>query len=552
MVMTEKLTIRDIARLAGVSKATVSRVLNNKPDVDPNTRERVLRIVEEYGFVPDDTAVQLASGLLQRNIHSIATFPPDFFWGASTSAHQIEGALHADGRGPSIWDTFAQIPGTIYRGEKADPAIDHYHRMRDDVALMAQLNINAYRFSLAWSRIFPQGTGTINIKGLDFYDRLIDELLAHNICPVATLYHWDLPQALQDCGGWEARTTAFAFADYAEAVAQRLGDRVSWWITINEPWCSAYLGYGLGIHAPGIQNTSSAVTAAHHLLLAHGLASTRLREHITVTDKHIGITLNLTPVYTLDDDQLIADGAEQMDVLNNRWLLDPIFYGTYPQRLFTDLNASPPPIVPGDMELISTPLDFLGINYYSRSLLRPRQRTTLQHTSPRNYEHVVPVPGASYTEMAWEIYPTGLEDILVRVQRDYNPPLILITENGAAFDDQWDGRSEVIDQRRVHYLQEHIYYLGKALQQGVALGGYFVWSLLDNFEWNEGYSKRFGIVYVDYATQQRIVKQSGRWYTAHIEEQHQRHRPRQRFHTTSKGRNNHKEQQQHYDEGKSN
>lgn len=540
--MAEKLTIRDIARLAGVSKATVSRVLNNKPDVDPNTRERVLHIVKEYGFVPDDTAVQLAGGLLQRNVHSIATFPHDFLWGTSTSAYQIEGALHEDGRGPSIWETFAQIPGAIYRGDIANPADDHYHRMHDDVALMAQLNINAYRFSIAWPRIFPEGTGTINTRGLDFYDRLIDELLRHKIRPIATLYHWDLPQALQDRGGWEARATALAFADYAEAVARRLGDRVSWWITLNEPWCSAYLGYGQGIHAPGIQNPASAVVAAHHLLLAHGLANARLREHITAMDVHIGLALNLTPVYTLEDDQQISDGAEQLDVLNNRWLLDPIFHGTYPQRLFSDLNVSPPPIEPGDMEVISAPLEFLGINYYSRLLLRPRQRMGTPGASPRSYEHVVPVPGASYTETAWEIYPDGLEDVLLRVQHDYHPPLILVTENGAAFDDQWDGRNEVVDQRRVQYLQEHIYHLEKALKQGVAIGGYFIWSLIDNYEWIDGYSKRFGIVYVDYTTQKRIVKQSGRWYAALIDEQRQRHRVQQRFHIPGRGKDTRKAQ----------
>lgn len=520
--MAEKLTIRDIARKAEVSKATVSRVLNNKSNVDPQTRDRVLRIVEESGFVPDDTAVQLARGAWQRSIHALATFPPDFFWGSSSSAYQIEGATQEDGRGPSIWDTFARLPGAIYHSDTADIATDHYHRMPADIALMSELNLNAYRFSLSWSRIFPQGRGTINQPGLDFYDRLVDELLARDIRPVATLYHWDLPQALQERGGWLERTTALAFADYAEVVVRRLGDRVSWWVTQNEPWCSAYLGYGQGTHAPGIREMSSAVTAAHHLLLAHGLASERIHKITTNAETRVGIVLNLTPIYATDDDPALSEGVEKMDVLYNRWFLDPLFRGTYPRRLWDDLNASPPQIEPGDMDLISAPLDFLGVNYYSRVLLRPRPGiATPDKISP--YEQVVPVPGASYTDMAWEIYPHGLEDVLLRVQRDYQPKLILVTENGAAFNDEWDGQNEVADQRRVQCLQEHILHLERAFRQGVPLGGYFAWSFMDNYEWTDGYSKRFGLVYVDYPTQRRIFKQSGRWYSALIDEQRKRH-----------------------------
>lgn len=521
--MTQKRTIRDIAQLAGVSKATVSRVLNQKPDVDPLTRERVLRVIEEQGFVPDHLAVQLANGLSRRDRHVLPAFPANFLWGAATSAYQIEGAAHEDGRGDSIWDAFVRMPDAIFRNETGEVAADHYHHMPEDVALMAELNLGAYRFSLSWSRILPQGTGMVNERGLDFYDRLVDALLERGICPVATLYHWDLPLALHERGGWLARETARAFADYAEVVARRLGDRVSWWITINEPWCAAYLGYGLGVHAPGIQDMQAAVIASHHLLLAHGLAMPRLRLHAQ-PQAQIGMTLNLTPASAADDHFETLQGVEQMDVLYNRWFLEPVFHGVYPERLFADLAVAPPPIQSTDMALISTPIDFLGINYYFRSLIRARPRARAQQspTSTPAYEQVVPVPGASYTDMAWEIYPPGLTDILLRVHREYTPRLIMVTENGAAFADRWDGRNPVLDQRRVQYLREHIHVLEQAQRQGVPLAGYFIWSLLDNYEWTDGYSKRFGIVYVDYATQRRIVKESGRWYAAFIKAQHQR------------------------------
>ena len=518
--MSKKPTIRDIAELAGVSKATVSRVLNHKPDVDPQTRERVLQLIEEHGFVPDLFAAQLGSRPSSRNHSFFAAFPANFLWGAATSAYQIEGATHEDGRADSIWDIFVRREGATVRGETAEVAADHYHRMQDDVALMAELNLNAYRFSLSWSRILPQGTGTVNARGLDFYDRLVDALLAREICPVATLYHWDLPQALHERGGWLTRETAHAFADYAEVVARRLGDRVPWWVTLNEPWCAAYWGYGLGTHAPGIADLQSAAVAAHHLLLAHGLALPRIREQ-TRAQTRIGITLNLTPVSAVDDRRETMQGVEQTDVLYNRWFLDPLFRGNYPGRLFADLAVAPPPIERTDMALIAAPLDFVGINYYSRLLLRARQRGIVRHTLAPAYEPVVPVPGASYTEMAWEIYPQGLGDILLRVHREYAPRLILVTENGAAFADQWDGSNPVRDERRVQYLRDHIHMLERARRQGVPLGGYFLWSLLDNYEWTDGYSKRFGIVYVDYATQRRQVKESGRWYAAFIKAQRQ-------------------------------
>jgi beta-glucosidase len=519
--MTRKLTIRDIAQLAGVSIATVSRVLNHKPDVDPQTRERILQIVDAHRFAPDLSAVQLAGSSSRspsrRRLSSPHTFPADFLWGAATSAYQIEGATQEDGRAPSIWDTFVREPGATRRGETGDIATDHYHQMQHDVALMAELNLKAYRFSVAWPRILPQGTGPINVRGLDFYDRMVDTLLTYQILPVVTLYHWDLPLALHERGGWLTRETAYAFADYAEIVARRLGDRVSWWITQNEPWCSAYLGYGIGAHAPGLHDLSSAVTAAHHLLLSHGLAAARIHSHAPTTP-NIGIALNLTPIYAADESEATQQGIERLDVLHNRWFLDPLFHGTYPEQLFSNLKVEPPHIEQEDMDIISTPLDFLGVNYYSRSLIRTPLRLGMQQQTTPPYELVVPVPEASYTQMAWEIYPQGLTDVLLRVHRNYAPPCILITENGAAFEDVWDGREHVPDKRRVHYLREHLQALETTLKQGVPIRGYFSWSLLDNFEWTDGYSKRFGLIYVDFATQRRIIKESGRWYAAFIQE----------------------------------
>lgn len=518
--MKERLTIRDIARLAGVSSTTVSRVLNHKPDVDPLTRERIMHIIDEHGFVPDVSALRLAGKQQHKSREVALTFPPSFLWGAATSAYQIEGATHEDGRGPCIWDAFAQESGTIHRGENATVAADHYHHLLDDVSLMAQLNLTAYRFSLSWSRIQPQGRGAINTKGLDFYDRLVDALLARDICPVATLSHWDLPLALHEQGGWLTRQTAFAFADYAHLVAERLGDRIAWWITLNEPWCSAYLGYGLGTQAPGIQQPQAAVIAAHHLLLAHGFAVPCLRSSVRA-DARIGITLNLTPVAAADDRPETIQSVEHADVLHNRWLLDPLFHAHYPHQLFADLAVAPPTLEKDDMAFISTPLDFLGVNYYSRALIRAPRRPR-GHPSPVHaYDYVVPVPEASYTQMAWEIYPQGLAEVLQRVHRDYAPPLLLVTENGAAFHDQWDGGNAIPDKRRVRYLSEHLHVLEDVLRQGIPLGGYFVWSLLDNFEWVDGYSQRYGIVYVDYATQRRIIKESGHWYAAFIAAQRQ-------------------------------
>jgi len=427
-----------------------------------------------------------------------ACFPANFLWGAATAAYQIEGATREDGRGPSIWDRFSATPGKTKDGDTGDIAADHYHLMERDVGLMAGLGLGAYRFSIAWPRILPEGTGAVNARGLDFYDRLVDRLLERGIAPVATLYHWDLPAALEDRGGWLARDTALAFAEYAEVVTRRLGDRAIRWITLNEPWCSAYLGYGTGAHAPGVRSMGAAAAAAHHLLLAHGLAVPRLRAS-SRPDTPVGITLNLTPVYAADDRPETLRAQRQADRFHNRWFLDPIFHGAYPAGLFEGLDAPPPPIQDGDLASIAAPLDFLGVNYYSRNLIRG--------DGDRG-----PAPDSAYTDMGWEIYPEGLADMLLRVHHDYAPRAIAVTENGAAFHDAWDGGPRVRDARRADYLREHIQALAVARLLGVPVEGYFAWSLMDNFEWAEGYSRRFGIVYVDYPSGRRIVKDSGRWY----------------------------------------
>jgi beta-glucosidase len=437
-----------------------------------------------------------------------ASFPSDFLWGACTSAYQIEGAIHEDGRGASIWDQFAATPGKVFQGNTGAVACDHYHRMEDDVRLMADLGLAAYRFSIAWPRIQPEGVGAPNERGLDFYDRLVDALLAQHITPLATLFHWDLPLALHEQGGWLNRDTAARFADYAEIMGRRLGDRVPWWLTLNEPWCAAFLGYGNGLHAPGMQDTQAAFVAGHHLLVAHGHAMQRLRATVA-PGTHLGIALNLNPAYPYDNSPETRRALEEVDRFNNGWFLDPIFRGTYPAQLFADFQVAPPPIQDGDMALIQGPLDFLGVNYYSRSLIPLHQGTSPIGTSSAT---VVSDRDGNFTEMGWEIYPPGLTDLMVQLDRDYHPPQIVITENGAAFADEWDGGERVEDPRRTEYLQSHIQALGAAIVQGVPVAGYFAWALMDNFEWAEGYSKRFGLVYVDFPTQRRIIKASGHWY----------------------------------------
>ena len=429
------------------------------------------------------------------------SFPPDFLWGAATAAYQIEGAAQADGRGESIWDRYCATPGMVLNGDSGLVACDHYHRWREDIALMRKMNLQAYRFSIAWPRILPDGRGKINTAGLDFYDRLTDGLLEAGITPYATLYHWDLPQALQDKGGWANRETAYAFAEYTEAVLLRLGDRVAGWITHNEPWCAAFLGYKIGRHAPGLTDERAAIAATHHLLLSHGLAMPIIRQYAPKAEA--GITLNLVPFQAAHPGSADDIAVQNHDCEQNRLFLDPIFKGQYPvdHALMQEMAAQL--VQPGDMQLISAPIDFLGINYYFRKVLETNP------TQPGQVHQVR--PEGLYTTMDWEVYPEGLYELLMRLQRDY-PCRYVITENGASGEDKPAADGQVLDRLRLDYLREHFRQAHRAIADGVKLSGYFVWSLLDNFEWAWGYSRRFGLVYVDYATQQRIIKESGHWY----------------------------------------
>lgn len=419
-----------------------------------------------------------------------------FLWGVATSAYQIEGATQEDGRGPSIWDTFARRPGAIRDGSTGEPACDHYHRYEEDIALMQSLGVGVYRFSVAWPRILPEGRGRINPKGLAFYDRLVDRLLAAGITPFLTLYHWDLPQALEDRGGWRSRETAFAFAEYAEAVARTLADRVPFFATLNEPWCSAFLGHWTGEHAPGLRNLEAALRAAHHLLLGHGLAVEALR---AAGAKRVGIVLNFAPVYGED-----PEAVDVADRYHNRYFLDPILGRGYPESPFQD--PPPTPILSRDLELVARPLDFLGVNYYAPVRVAPG-------TGPLPVRYLP--PEGPVTAMGWEVYPEGLYHLLKRLGREVPWPLY-ITENGAAYPDLWTGEAVVEDPERVAYLEAHVEAALRAREEGVDLRGYFVWSLMDNFEWAFGYTRRFGLYYVDFPSQRRIPKRSALWYRERI------------------------------------
>ncbi|TCL72326.1 broad-specificity cellobiase [Hydrogenispora ethanolica] len=431
-------------------------------------------------------------------------FPVDFVWGAATAAYQIEGAVREDGRGESIWDRFSHTPGKIQGGDTGDVACDHYHRYREDVALMREMGLKGYRFSIAWPRIVPAGKGALNPKGLDFYNALVDRLLANGITPYATLYHWELPQLLQDRGGWDNRDTAAYFAEYAAVVFESLGDRVRHWITLNEPSVVAYNGHAIGEHAPGFTDYALAVRVSHHLNLAHARAVAAYRQ--LNQGGVIGTTLNLTSVYPAGNAPEDGAAARIADGMYNRWFLDPVLKGAYPRDILElfGQKLQAPVIQAGDLERIAAaPIDFLGLNYYSRLLVRSAP------SSPFGYEAV---RGAGpCTAMGWEIYPDGLYDLLVRLDRDYGHPRLLVTENGAAFDDPLQA-GRVADPERIAYLREHFLAARRAIESGVRLEGYFVWSLLDNFEWAHGYSRRFGLIYVDYPTQERIWKDSARWY----------------------------------------
>ena len=430
-------------------------------------------------------------------------FPAGFVWGAATSAYQIEGAVAEEGRGPSIWDTFCRVPDAIADGSNGDVACDHYHRWPEDLDIVASLGVDAYRFSIAWSRVQPDGSGAWNERGLDFYDRLVDGMLARGLAPYATLNHWDLPQALQDKGGWGERETVHRFVEYARHMQRRLGDRVRSIATHNEPWVAAVLGHQTGVFAPGLKSRALAMQVAHHLLLSHGLALQALRADGCRAE--LGLVLNLAPMHPATDTPADRDKARIEDGLLRRWYLDPVVHGRYPADALAALGADAPQVQPGDMAAIAQPVDFVGVNYYSRSVVSAG--------APRDAKAV----GCEVTAMGWEVYPEGLTELLVGLHRDYPGLPLLITENGAAFDDlAIDGRVE--DAARVQYLQRHVAAVADAIAQGVPVRGYFVWSLLDNFEWSSGYVKRFGIVHVDYATQRRTLKASAHWYRDFVEQ----------------------------------
>jgi beta-glucosidase len=449
-------------------------------------------------------------------------FPDGFVFGSATAAYQIEGAVDEDGRGASIWDTFSHTPGAVRNGDTGDVADDHYHRLESDLDLIASLGLGAYRFSIAWPRIQPTGRGQANEAGLDFYRRLVDGLIDRGVTPVATLYHWDLPQALEDEGGWRNRDTAYAFADYARIVGQALGDRVVIWTTLNEPWCSAFLGHGSGEHAPGRSDNAEALTAAHHLNLAHGLGVSALRE-VVGAGAQISVTHNL---HVIRGD---AEGVRRIEAVGNRIFTGPMLHGAYPADLIEDTREITDWafVRPGDLELIHQPLDVLGINYYNTTLVgAPTGSADAAGSAAGLASRASAFPGTDdiprldqpgpFTEMDWNIEPSGLLQLLTALHEEFPDLPLMVTESGAAFDDvvtvDAQGEKRVHDADRVDYLRRHFTAAHRALQAGVDLRGYFVWSLLDNFEWAYGFSKRFGIVRVDYDTQERTLKDSALWY----------------------------------------
>jgi beta-glucosidase len=447
-------------------------------------------------------------------------FPEGFLWGTATASYQTEGAVNEDGRGPSIWDTFSHTPGKVYRGDTGDIACDHYHRLEEDLDLMAQLGLRAYRFSVAWPRVQPGGSGPANQRGLDFYRRLVEGLRRRSIEPMLTLYHWDLPQALEERGGWTSRETSERFAEYAGLLYGELADSVSYWITLNEPWVSSWMGHGYGIHAPGHADPAKALSAAHHLLLGHGLALRALRSVGTATNE-LGVTLNLHPARPSRDRGADVEAARRVDGQANRLYLDPLFRGRYPEDLFShyrERGVELPPVRDDDLEIISAPVDFLGVNYYFRHTVRdaPEDDSPGALFADLDARSVVP-HDAEKTAMGWPVEPEGLTQMLVRIREEYADVPIYITENGRAVYDYVDPEGEVRDEERISYLDAHFRAAIEAMDAGVDLRGYMVWSFLDNFEWAEGYSKRFGIVFVDYATQRRTPKASARWYREVIE-----------------------------------
>ena len=434
--------------------------------------------------------------------------PAGFRWGVSTAAYQIEGAVAADGRGPSIWDTFAHTEGRIKNGDTGDVACDHYHRWPEDVALMAELGIDTYRFSIAWPRIQPTGTGPANTAGLDFYDRLVDALLERGIRPMPTLFHWDLPQALQDVGGWMNRETAYRFADYAAVTAARLGDRVKSWITLNEPIVHLAYGYAFGMHAPGEVLMFGALPAAHHQLLAHGLAVPVLRQFGA---EEILISNNCTPVHAASQDPADVAAADIYDAFHNRLFNDPLLLGTYPDLSAVGLPGDPEHVHPGDLEIISARIDGLGVNYYNPTRIAAAD---IEATGlPFDFREIEGVPTTAF---GWPVVPEGLTELLVGLKARYGDalPPITITENGCSTQDEPDAGGLVHDTARIDFLDAHIRALREAIEAGVDVRGYLTWSLLDNFEWTEGYEQRFGLVRTDYETLERTPKDSYHWFRA--------------------------------------
>lgn len=431
-------------------------------------------------------------------------FANDFRWGCSTSAYQVEGSTNVDGRGATIWDKFCEQAGTIRDGSSGAVSCDHYNRWSQDLDLACQLGLNAYRFSIAWSRIFPNGRGTPNNKGLAYYSRLVDGLLERGIEPWPTLYHWDLPQALQEQGGWKNRDTAAAFAEFAHTVSRHLGDRVNHWITHNEPWCTAFLGHYEGIHAPGEKDIGAALQVCHHVLLSHGMAIPAIRSN--VSNETIGIALSLHPLKSASNQQDDINAANRYDGLRNRWFLDPLYGRGYPQEILQLFGKNAPIPREGDMAIIATATDFLGVNYYFPETIANAIGEGPLSTRVVEPEHI------ERTDFGWEVSPECMTDLLTRITKDYNPPEIYITENGSTYDDVVSIDGQIDDIARRSYLVRHLAELKVTMASGVPLKGYFAWSLLDNFEWAEGYTRRFGLIHIDYATQQRTLKLSGEWY----------------------------------------
>jgi beta-glucosidase len=426
----------------------------------------------------------------------------EFIWGVATSSYQIEGAANEDGRGQSIWDTFCKVPGKVANFDNGDIACDHYHRFKEDLDLMKWMGVKAYRFSVAWPRVIPDGVGRVNEMGLDFYDRLIDSLLEREIAPWLTMYHWDLPEALQLRGGWNNREVVEWFGEYGEVLTSRFGDRVKNWMTLNEPLCSAWLGHLYGDMAPGIKDLQTALNVSHNLLMSHGLACQVIRSN--VSEANVGIVINVTPAVPATDSQVDSNAAQLADGFDNRWFLDPVFGRTYPADVIDALGASPE-IHSGDMKLIAQDLDFLGVNFYFRQTVAADQNSKPLPIRSVNRENV------KKTAMNWEVHPQAFEEILLRISKEYSPKAIYITENGSAWNDEVIN-GEIIDDERIDYLVRHLDAMRSARSQGAPILGYFAWSFLDNFEWAYGYEKRFGLIYVDYKTQTRTPKKSALFY----------------------------------------